>query len=215
VLAVSRWTTTPKPDQSGNVISNARLDLIGPQRGRLHVIATGEQSIVSAAVDRGRIAVLRPDQSVGIYSSTGALLKEITPSSAQEIAYGGGRVVVLTNTKTLEVYDAATGSLLHSWPVHTAARLKAENLSAYGRIGLYLEPSGHATQRLHLVDLATGREHVLPASANVRGSRDAVVGPLGLVYALNRYHYDPPHPAKATGTLVYLRTASVLAMLRR
>jgi hypothetical protein len=212
VLAVSRWTTTPKPDQSGNVVSNARLVLIGPSHGRLHVIATGDQSIVSAGVDRGRIAVLRPDESIGIVSAHGALLREITPSSAREIAYGGGRLLVLTNTQTLEVYDAENGRLLHSWPVHPSGRLLAGSLSVYGRLGLYFYPFGRATQRLHVVDLATGREHVFPAGPDVENAHAAALGQLGLVYARNRFHFGP-QGAKAYGTLVFLSRARVLAML--
>jgi hypothetical protein len=202
VLAVSRWTTTPKPDESGNVISNARLVLIGPRRGRTHVIATGEQSIVSAAVDQGRIAVLRPDESVGIDSARGALLKQITPSSAQEIAYGGGRVVVLTNTRTLEVFNAQSGMLLHTWPVATGQDKHPMYLSAYGRLGVYLVVSNYTPARLHLIDLDSGKEVVLPASWYL--GRDAAVGQLGLVYAVQ---------TPKRGTLIFLSTARVLRML--
>jgi hypothetical protein len=91
VLAVSRWMTTPKADLSGVAISNARLSLIDSRRPVLRVIATGEKAIVSASADRSRVAVLRPDDSVGIYSASATLLRQIVPSSAKEIAYGEGR----------------------------------------------------------------------------------------------------------------------------
>ena len=171
--------------------------LIGPQRGTPHVIATGEQSIVSADVDQGRIAVLRPDETVGIYSAHGALLRLITPSSAREIAFGGGRLVVLTETKTLEVYDAQSGALLHSWPVHPSRTPIGGRPRAYGRLGLYSFPLGRATQRLHLVDLATGREHVFPAGAEVNGLPEAALGRFGLVYARNWYHFGLPPALRA------------------
>jgi hypothetical protein len=209
VLAVSRWTTRPDPASSGLTISNARLSLIEPGSRPLRVIASGQKSIVSAAVDAGRIAVLHPDDSIGIYSSQGSLLRAITPSSAKEIALGGGRVVVLTDAKTLEVYSAGTGALLHSWPISTkTAYVQAGHLSAYGRIGVYVVDPRYLTSSLRVVDLDTGKQVVLPSSQH--SGRDAVVGRLGLVYAVNRLHFGV-QPPKRTGTLVFLSTKSVLA----
>lgn len=207
VLAVSRWTT------SGSTMSNARLSLIEPSRRPLRVIASGQKAIVSAAADAGRIAVLRPDDSIGIYSAKGLLLKEITPSSANELAFGGGRVVVLTDAKTLEVYDAGSGALLHTWPISTKSTYaQAGHLSAYGRIAVYLVDARYLTSRLHVVDLSTGKEVVLPASEH--SGRDAVVGRLGLVYAANRVYFGVK-PPRRTGTLVFLQTKLVLTGIDR
>jgi hypothetical protein len=214
VLAVSRWTTKPKPDFSGNTISNARLSVIPATRGPLRVIASGDQSIVSASADAGRVAVLRPDDSVGIYSSTGVLVKQITPSSAKEIALGGGRLVVLTDTKKLEVYDSRSGKLLYTWPIHTKrSYLQAGKLGASGRIGLYVVSPISSTQRIHLVDLANGKEIVLAPSPHMSGPQFAAVGRLGVVYSVNTYRAGA-HP-KAAGTLVFLSTARVLSMIAR
>jgi WD40 repeat protein len=209
VLAVSRWTTTPRTDASGLTISNARLSLIERGRNPLRVIASGAKSIVSAAVDGRRIAVLRPDDSIGIYSSKGLLVREITPGSAMELAFGGGRVVVLTNTKTLEVYDAGTGELLHTWRIPVSAPyVQPGHLSAYGRIGVYVVDARYLASRLHVIDLASGKEVVLPASDH--GVRDAVVGPLGLVYAVNKMYFGVK-PPRRTGTFVFLTSKRVLA----
>jgi hypothetical protein len=214
VLAVSRWTTKPNADFSGNVISNARLSVIPATRGPLRMIASGEQSMVSASSDASRLAVLRPDDSVGIYSATGALLKQIRPSSAKEIAYGGGRLVVLTDTKTLEVYDSRSGKLLHTWPIHTKrSYLQAGKLSAYGRIGLYVVWPVSATDRIHLVDLANGKELVLPPSSHMSGAQYAVVRQLGVVYTVNTYRSGTP--PKMAGTLVFLSTARALSMIKK
>jgi hypothetical protein len=212
LLAVSRWTTKPNADFSGNVISNARLSVIPATREPLRVIASGEQSIVSASSDANRVAVLGPDDSVGIYSATGALLKQIRPSSAKEIAYGGGRLVVLTDAKTLEVYDSRSGELLHTWPIHTKhSYLQAEKLSAYGRIGLYVVSPISGTQRIHLVDLDNGKELVLPPASHMSGSQYAVVRQLGVVYSVNTYRSGTP--PKMAATLVFLSTARVLSIL--
>jgi hypothetical protein len=205
LLAVSRWTTTH------NVVSNPRLSVIDPKTRRLRTIASGEGSVVSAASDAGRIAALRSDGTVGVYSSAGRLLLQVHPSSAKELAFGGGRLVVLTQTRTLEVYDSGNGALLHTWPVHTSrARQEAGHLRAYGRIGVYSVDWRVTLQRLHIVDLATGTEHVLAAAQRPWAS-DAAVGPLGLVYGVNTNRFGA-HP-KHTGTLVFLPTARVLAML--
>jgi hypothetical protein len=214
VLAVSRWTTKPNADSSDVTLSNQRLSVIDPRRPVLRVIAAGDETVVSASADRSRVAVLRPNDSVGIYSATGALLKKITPTSAKEIAYGGGRLVVLTDTNALEVYDAQTGGLLHTWPIHTKAPyLQPGNLRAYGRIGLYFADTRHLSQRMHLVDLATGKELVLAPNSHPWGSANAAVGPLGIVYSVNTYRFGS-NPKRA-GTLVFVPTANVLAMIRR
>jgi hypothetical protein len=213
VLVVSRWTTTPNDDTGAETISNARLSLISPGGGRLHPLLAGEQSIVSRSADAGRVAVLRPDESVGIYSAAGALLRQIEPSSAHEIAMGGDQLVVLTKTKTLEVYDAKTGALRHSWPVKTkAAYLHPGYLRAYGRIAILSVAPGRSSRNLRFIDLRTGRGITLP-SIDRSAWNDAAVGPLGVVYAVsNGKAYGGHVPS---GTLVFLSTARVLADISR
>ena len=207
LLAVSRWTTKPSADFSDVTVSNARLSLIDPRRPLLRVIAAGEQAIVSASADGSRIAVLRRDDSVGIYSSSGTLLKQITPSTAREIAYGGGRLVVLTDTNTLEVYDSQKGRLLHTWPIHKkAVSSQPGNLRAYRRIAVYFADTRAVTQNMYLIDLATGKTLVLPTGEHSWGTPGAAVGQLGLAYSVNTY--------RSGGTLIFLPTARVLSMIR-
>jgi WD40 repeat protein len=198
VLAVSRWTT------QHNAISDERLSLID-SKGRLRVIASGPGTIASVAADARRIAVLRPDGTVGMFSSAGGLLLNVTPSSVQEVALGGGKLVVLTGTrKTLEVYDSTSGKLLHVWELATG---RAGNLRAYGRIGVYSTPFGHSSQYLHVIDLLTGKEFVLP-NTHHPWAVPALVGRLGLVYGI----IPTPFPGH-TGTLVFLPARTVLAKL--
>jgi hypothetical protein len=212
VLAVSRWTTTARADLGGMTVSKQRLSVLDSRRPLLRVIAAGARTVASASADRSRVAVLRSDDTVGLYSATGALLKQITPTSAQEIAYGGGRLVVLTHARTLEVYDAQSGALLHTWPIHTKApNVRPGNLRAYGRIGLYFTDTRYLAQRLHLVDLATGKELVRPPSSHPWGAADAAVGPLGVVSSVNTYRFGS-NPKRA-GTLVFEPTARVLALM--
>jgi hypothetical protein len=208
LIAVSRWTTTPNENATVETISSARLNVISAKAGRLQPIAAGEQSIVSHSVDSGRIVVLRSDGSVGFYSAAGALLKVITPSSAREIAAGGGTLVVLTKTKTLEAYNSRTGKLEHKWPVQTRApALQGGHLQAYGRLALYSVDPTHYSRDLRIVDLTTGKSITL-ATRPRSASNDASVGRLGVVYALNNYKsYGGYHPS---GTLVFLSRARIL-----
>jgi len=203
-LAVSRWRETPKPDWSGTTTTKAVLDRVGV--AGLHPIVTGEEAIVSRSADANRVAVLRADGTVGIYSSKGALLRKITPTSAQEIALGGGRLVVLTSAKTLETYGSETGALRETWPIR--AQGSVVRLQAYGRIALYSADPRY----LRLLDLKTGKGLVLPRQARP-GWNDASVGALGIVYAVNSYKaYGGRHPS---GSLVFVSTARVLAGIAR
>jgi hypothetical protein len=207
-LAVSRWKTEPTPDGPAlERVVGGSLSLVGTT-GRLTPIATGDQSIVSRAVDAGRIAVLRPDGGIGIYSRAGTLLRQLQPSSAMEIAMGGGRLVVLTRAKTLEVYDPGTGALKHIWPITT--RLASRwlgHLQAYGRIGFVGIGVGYASHGARVFDLQTGKSVDLPWRPRSAWN-DAAVGSLGLVHAVNDYRAYGGH--RPSGTVVFLSTAHVL-----
>jgi hypothetical protein len=204
VLAVSRWTTTP--DQQGETtISNPRLSLISPS-GRLRPIASGEPSIVSRSVDGGRVAVLRPQDRVGIYSAAGTLLRELNPPTAREIALSGDNLVVLTETSTLSVYNWRSGRLVHRWRVPSA------------RNGVFLEDVSANTavysvyshgRNLHLLQLSTGKDLLLvkgPGLAD-RGGRGAQLEAPGLVYAVDK--------VGAGGKLVFVPMARVLAAVSK
>jgi hypothetical protein len=224
VLAVSRWHS------STGTCTGERLSLITPTG--LRQIVTGPGAIMAESGDAGRIAVLRSEDAwpwntnnsppvvapatVGIYSATGKLLREITPSSAKEVALSGDWLTVLTNTKTLEVYNRKTGNLVHTWPVAKATpNLQAGHLATYGELGVYsVDPRRSAARQLHVVQLRTGKDVIL---ATGRGTgyytRDAAIGPRGLVYAVN-YHEHGRLSAPERGKLVFLPLAKVLAKVR-
>jgi hypothetical protein len=196
-LAVSTWWSA-----KDGTCTAQRLSLIS-QDG-LHTIATGSGAIVAASANGGNaghgyVAVLRSEEmwpeslptpavTVGIYADSGRLVREITPSSAREVALTRTQLVVLTETKTLEVYDWRSGALLHTWPIAaTTPRLKPGHLAASGAVAVYsVDPRHAGPRKLHVVGLATGKDVVL---ATGRGAgyyaRDAAVSPLGLVYAVN------------------------------
>jgi hypothetical protein len=207
-LAVSTWSS------KDSVASSERLSLVTPTG--LHTIATGPGAIVARSADGGHIAVFRSTvtwpaddvspatatPTVGIYSSSGSLLHEVTLGpGAREVALSGNELVVLTETitepgslaATLQVYDWTTGARLHVWPVKLG-RAGGGGLVAHGRFAA-LEGSA----KLHLVDLTTGK-NVSIAPAGV--SRPAL-GSRGLVYAVNNPSLKGP------GKLVFVPTAKL------
>jgi len=204
-LAVSTWWS-----KGDGTCSAQRLNLISS--GGLRVIATGPGAIMAASADAGHFAVLRSDEAwpqygptpavtVGIYSTSGKLLRGITPSSADEVALSGKQVVVLTETRTLEVYDWTTGKLLHTWRVAVSTpRLKPGHLAVSGQLAVY---SVGTARTLHVIRLTTGKDVVLvTARGSGYWSHDAAMDAHGLVYAVNYRDH---------GKLVFVPTAKLLA----
>ncbi len=213
LLAVSRWSTTPDADTRTELISNARLSRISLANGQLQPIASSEPAIVSRSVDAGQVAVLRSTGTVGLYSATGVLLREITPHPAVDIALTSGRLVVLTKSpQRLEVYSAKSGVLEHGWAIKTKHPYRVGNLRAYGRLAVFAVGVGRSPRSMRIFDLQTGRSVVLPWRDR-SGWADASVGPLGVVYAVNDHRaYGRYHPS---GTLVFLSTARALKDIAR
>jgi len=136
-------------------------------------------------------ALQRADGSVGLYSTRGALLRTVAPSSAVEVALRRDYLAVLTSTRTLEVFNSHSGRRLRSW--HVAAGATHLDLAA----GLAAYATG---RRVHVVRLSTGKS-VFGARANATVSA-VQLEPAGLAYALQRG--DRP------GTIVFMPMARVL-----
>lgn len=220
LLAVSTWRW------DGSSFARRRLNLVTPSG--LKPIVSGPGAIVSASTDGRRIAVLRstlgwptvPDDwtppppstmpTVGIYSSTGALLSEIDLSNVREIALNGNRLVALTWTKTLEVYDASTGALVHTWPVALQYRTNSQrHLAVYGHLATYsVDTFSRPARRLHLIDLNSGKDVVFAKSLEIAG-RDTALGRRGLAYVVNYYPGGEP----VHGKLVFVPMARLLEMV--
>jgi hypothetical protein len=227
VLAVTSWKA------NDTAMSSERLSMILPTG--LRTIASGPGAVVSQAMNGGHIAVLRSTDAwpayrgpaenrtpmVGIYSTGGALLREIAlnvplpdpcayPSPIIRIGLSGSQLVVLrleipqagSLKATAEVYDWTTGVLVHTWPLALSHVAPIEDrLSVSGRIAVV---SG--AFKLRLLDLTTGKAATIAAS---RANNPATIASRGLVYAVN--------PAKdgRPGKLVFVPTAKLLAALSR
>jgi hypothetical protein len=127
LLAVNRWAT----DATGGV-TTADLTVIGANN--LRRVASGSTTLLAQSADAGRIAVLRTDGSVGLYSATGRLLWTVTPTSAQQVALQGTYLVVLTKTRTLAIYNSHTGSLVKTLPVRGRS---PQNLDVQANVAIY------------------------------------------------------------------------------
>ena len=186
VLAANTWTT----DSTGTV-TQASLAAVGATR--LTAIASGPDTITAESADTGRIAVVESDGSVAIYAASGALLQTITPSSVAEVALRKDYLVVLTKTKTLEIYNSHTGALIRTWPVPGGAA----NLDVNSNVAVF-----SVWRTLYALQLTTGKQVVLsePKRAIVAAEIEAP----GVVYA-----YNTVKGLRDIGNLVFLPLAGV------
>ena len=187
LIALNRWTT----DDQG-VVREGALDVLNGNQ--MKQVATGADTVEAVSADGGRVAVLRSDGIVGVYSSAGNLLRTVTPSSANAVALSEHKLVVLTKSRTLELYNTQTGNRRKTLPVHGRAKTPV-NLDVQGNIAIY------TTGSLHAVNLSSGKDRVI---GNLRGGVGlARASSAGVVYSTGRF--------RSKGTLVFLPFARVAA----
>jgi hypothetical protein len=203
LIALNRWTT----DAQGSITSGGLYTLSG---AKMKPVATGAGTVEAVAADGGRVAVLRSDGTVGIYSSTGTSLLTVAPApSAKEIALSGRNLVVLELGGTLAVYDSHTGSLRKTFALHGDPKL-LQALAVHGNVAVYSKPvrfktSAVSVGAIHAVNLSTGKDRVVGklSGAITLGQMDSV----GLVYASNGYGAF----TAGNGTLVFVPFKQVAA----
>jgi hypothetical protein len=218
-LAVSTW----KWDKDGIVATNRRLNRVTPTG--LRPIATGPGAIVSASSDGSHVAVVplrsavmgpqycetTGPASASVYSVNGKLLRRIATGPLTEVALGGMRLVVLTPSPklSLDVYDWTTGALVHSWPV-ARAESNAAHVQIEGRLVAYSVYVRRTAERLHLLNVTTGKDVVVATANGIRDLHTWAIGPRGLVYVVNRG--TSPH---SHGKLVFVPMARLLPLVAR
>jgi hypothetical protein len=190
LLAVNTWRT----DAAGDVAS-ASLRRIGASR--LNTLTAGLQGFRAAAADSGRIAVARADGTVALYSGAGAPLRTIVPTSVKEIALQDGDLVVLTKSRTLEVYSASSGLRRATWPTQPgAARLDVASGLAVYAVG----------RKVHALRLLDGKDAVLATAP--RAIEDLEIEAPGIVYA-----YNTVKGIKDVGNLAFVPLAKATSLL--
>jgi hypothetical protein len=188
VLVANNWTT-----DAGGAVTRASLNAVGARR--LAPVAQGTSTIVAAAADTGRIAVARSDGTVAVYSAGGRLQATIRPSSLASLALRKDYLVVLTKTKSLEVYNSRTGAFVRRFSVPGGAR----NLDVYGGIAVF-----SVYRTLYGLQLTTGKRAVLATPS--RAVFAAQIEASGVVYA-----YNTVRGTRSIGNLVFVPFASVRA----
>ncbi|HEY1564746.1 MAG TPA: hypothetical protein VGF72_08695 [Gaiellaceae bacterium] len=187
LIAVNRWTT----DGTGAVTNGGLYAL---DAATTKQIAAGSDTVEAASVDRGRVVVLRSDGTVGMYSSSGDLLRTVAPSSTTAVALSGHNLVVLTKERTLELYYAPSGSPSRTFFLRGSQTPR--NLDVQGEIAIY--SVGGA---VHALDLGSGKDRVIGKLGG--GIGFARISSAGVVYSNIR--------VASRGTLVFVPLRRVTA----
>lgn len=152
-----------------------------------HKVVVGADALTAVDVDAGRIAVLRDDGRLVLLDQRGKRLGAFALGTKQmrrepstrrwPVRLTGALVVALRGT-TIEVRDAATGTVRHRWPtVRSEAPIALED--ARGNLAVYM-----AGLRLHLLRLSDGRDVALDL-VDAEGPVHAELEPDGLYYSYN------------------------------
>ena len=189
-IALNQFTT----DASGTVATAAlqRLDV------RLATIAAGKTTLRAASLDRHRIAVLRSDQKVALYDSdnSGRLLLTVAPSSAREVVLRQDYIVVLTRTRTLEIFNANTGA-----PVKTlAVAAGAARLDVHSGVAAYA-----VGRTVHVLRLSDGKDAILATAP--RAIQGLEVEAPGIAYS-----YNTVKGIKDVGNLAFVPMAKATSL---
>jgi len=194
LIAMNRWTT----DATG-VVSAGQLDVLDGTK--LKQVATGTNTVQAAVADEGRVAMLRTDGTVALYSATAdkPLLTVDTPANTEVVALRGKNLLVGTKTQQLQLYNAHTGSLRKTFSARS--NRPPRNLDVQGNVAIYT--TGNAGV-LHAVNLSTGKDRVIAERHG--GIEFAHIDSAGLAYAGNGFGTN-----YGKGTLVFLPLAKVRA----
>jgi hypothetical protein len=170
VIALNRWVS----DSQGAMTSGGLYLLNGSQTKS---IATGTSTVQAVSSDAGREAVLHSDGSAAVYSKSGDVLMTLPPASAKEAALSGKNLVVVSETRQLQVYDSHSGSLKKTLPTHGSG---LHNLDVQGNIAIYTTgPSVRA------VNLSSGKTRAVATLGKHSVILFARIGSAGLAYAAN------------------------------
>jgi len=189
-IAVNRWTT----NESGEV-QTGTLQRVG---ARLTTVSNGMTALHAQELDQRRVAVLRASGDVAVYDvDSGGLYVTVKPSSARQVALRKDYIVVLTRTKSLEIYNSHTGAFVRKWSVVAGA----SQLDVHSGIAVYA-----AGRTVHALRLSDGSDAIVATAP--RAIEGLAIEPPGLVYA-----YNTVKGIKDVGNLAFVPLAKVNAVL--
>jgi hypothetical protein len=159
------------------LVTSKRGNVVGKLDGRMRgeTIASEQRAPVMVATDGGRVALLLANGVVRIRNASGADVGTIPVGAARAIALQGQSLVTLTRQDTLDVYDATSGSRLHSWPVPAGVSARIDT-----HFGIAVLTQGGS---VHAVSLATGKRVLV---ARVAAPAVAAIEATGVAYASTR-----------------------------
>jgi hypothetical protein len=189
-IAVNRWTS-----DEGGAVATGTLQRIGT---RLVTVSAGLATLHAQALDHRRVAVLRATGEIGVYDvDSGGLYVSVKPTSARQVGLRKDSLVVLTRTKTLEIYDSHTGAFVRRWPVTAGA----SRLDVHSGIAVYA-----VGRSVHALRMSDGRDVVLATAP--RAIEALAIEAAGVVYA-----YNTVKGIKDVGNLAFVPLAKVNAAL--
>jgi len=189
-IAVNRWTTNEQGE-----VATGLLQRVGT---KLTTLATGTQALHAQSLDLRRVAVLRADGHVALYDvDSGNVLLTVAPSSARDVALRKDYIVVLTRTKTIEIFNSRTGAAVRSWPVAAGA----SRLDVHSGVAVYA-----VGRTVHALRLSDGADRVVATAP--RGIEGLEIEAPGVVYA-----YNTVKGTKDVGNLAFVPLAKVDALL--
>jgi hypothetical protein len=190
-IALNQFTTG-----SSGPVSAATLRRLDHRR--LTTIAAGTTTLRAASLDQHRVAVLRPDEKVALFDTeTSRLILTLSPSSAKEVALRKDYVVVLTRTRTLEIFNARTGAVVRTLPVAAGA----SRLDVYGGVAAYA-----VGRAVHVLRLSDGKDRILATAP--RAVAGLEVEAPGIVYA-----YNTVRGIKDVGNLAFVPMSKATSLL--
>jgi hypothetical protein len=128
---------------------------------------------LQVSVSRDHVAVLRADGLVDLFAGR-QLVDTFDPPGARAIALRAGELVVLTRRQTIDVFNLADGSLVHSWRIpHGASRA----IDVHFGVAVFT-----IGERAFALRLSNGRMAVLVKTA---GAVAAQIDDVGVVYRYN------------------------------
>ena len=142
--------------------------------------------------------MLRLDGTVAVHDTdTGRVLLTVTPSSARAVALRKDYLVVLTKSKTLEIYNSHTAALVKKWPVAGGAG----RLDVHSGIAVYA-----VGRKVHVLRLSDGKDVVLATAP--RAIEGLEIEAPGIVYA-----YNTVKGIKDVGNLAFVPLAKATSLL--
>jgi len=163
LLVYGSWTSSLASGVPTGVASET-VHLVGASGCPCPVLGTrSDGALAPLDADAGRILVTRGDE-LDILSASGTTLLRL-PVAATDGALSGNRIVATIGSE-LRVYNAATGTLDHTWPLPEAAtpRCRAPRCSSLPQPGTVLADATPgaaayiANGILHLIQLDSGAE---------------------------------------------------------